>query len=199
MPFLAEAYYDALDRSAWGLVEVPGLQSYGGLIFGTWDPARWTLDDYLGDMRWYLDNMLVAEDMGGLVPYTTRQGYTVQATGRSSPRTTSVITTTRSTPMARLQAGLRDRKTGFEGGQSPFGPFEIAIAPGHGIGGVETGPAGYERELEQAEAHGPEARRLGPRALSRVLRRLKGVKQSPTPTATPTSSRTSRSSGGAAR
>jgi len=39
-----DAYYAELDKAQWGLVPVPRLESYAGLIFGTWDvwrPCRW--------------------------------------------------------------------------------------------------------------------------------------------------------------
>jgi len=180
VPFLTEAYYDQLDKNAWGLIEVPGLQTYGGLIFGSWDPASWTLEEYLGEMRWYLDNMLVAEDMGGLVPYTSRQGYTVHCNWKIiAENNVGDHYHTLHTHGSLYKLGLRDRKTGFEGGQSPNGPFEISLAPGHGIGGVETGPGGYERELKAAEALGPEAVDWVRERYQRVLKRLKGVRAKP--------------------
>ena len=55
---LQEKIYDGkreLDRDGWGLVEAPKVASYGGLIFACWDEAAETLDDFLGDLRWYLD------------------------------------------------------------------------------------------------------------------------------------------------
>ena len=40
VPFARDAYGPQLDRSRWGLVEVPQLENYKGLIWATWDPAR---------------------------------------------------------------------------------------------------------------------------------------------------------------
>jgi 3-phenylpropionate/trans-cinnamate dioxygenase alpha subunit len=34
------------------------VDSYHGLIFGTWDPSPESLRDSLGDMAWYMDAML---------------------------------------------------------------------------------------------------------------------------------------------
>lgn len=57
------AYEDSeFDKSQHGLHEVPHVASYKGLIFGNLDPEACTLDEYLGDFRWYLDVML---DMDG--------------------------------------------------------------------------------------------------------------------------------------
>ena len=44
-----------LDRAALGLIPVARLGVYHGLVFGTWDPNAPSLDEWLGDMRWYMD------------------------------------------------------------------------------------------------------------------------------------------------
>jgi phenylpropionate dioxygenase-like ring-hydroxylating dioxygenase large terminal subunit len=54
IPAMGSAY-KGLDRTRWGLVEVPQLASIHGLVFVSLDPDAPTFDDYLGDMRWYLD------------------------------------------------------------------------------------------------------------------------------------------------
>ena len=180
VPFLSEAYYDQLDKEKLGLVRVPALQSYGGLIFGCWDPASWSLEEYLGDMRWYLDRLLVAEAMGGLEPYTKRQGYTVRANWKIiAENNVGDHYHTLHTHGSLYKLGLRSRKTGFEGGQGPNGPFEIALPPGHGIGGVETGKGGYERELEQAQSYGPETVEWVKERYQRQLRKLEGTPAKP--------------------
>jgi phenylpropionate dioxygenase-like ring-hydroxylating dioxygenase large terminal subunit len=43
------------DKTQLGLKSVPRLDSWHGMIFGSFDPEIEPLDDYLGDMRWYLD------------------------------------------------------------------------------------------------------------------------------------------------
>src|SRR5438874_11780794 len=58
MPFYQEAYYGELDKEQWGLVEVPKIARYGGLIFGSWDPFV-GLEEYLGELRWYLDKVFL--------------------------------------------------------------------------------------------------------------------------------------------
>jgi PAH dioxygenase large subunit len=44
-----------LDKGQLGLIPVARLGSYRGLVFGSWDPAAPSLEEWLGDMRWYLD------------------------------------------------------------------------------------------------------------------------------------------------
>jgi len=43
------------DKSQLGLKPVPRVESWNGMIFGCFDPEVESLDDYLGDMRFYLD------------------------------------------------------------------------------------------------------------------------------------------------
>jgi nitrite reductase/ring-hydroxylating ferredoxin subunit len=56
---------DGTDLSALGLIPVPRLESYKGLVFGCWDPDIVPLEQYLGDFRWYL-NAFFARSPGGM-------------------------------------------------------------------------------------------------------------------------------------
>ena len=55
VPYQEQAYGKTLDRNDWGLREVPKVQNYGGFIFASWDAGADSLDQYLGDARWYFD------------------------------------------------------------------------------------------------------------------------------------------------
>jgi phenylpropionate dioxygenase-like ring-hydroxylating dioxygenase large terminal subunit len=55
VPNLKDAYYGELDVRRWGLIPVAQLESYKGLIFGTFDGSAPPLLEYLGEMTWYLD------------------------------------------------------------------------------------------------------------------------------------------------
>lgn len=44
------------DKATLGLKQVPRIESYRGLIFGSLDPNIESLEDHLGDMRFYLDS-----------------------------------------------------------------------------------------------------------------------------------------------
>jgi len=73
MPF-REQYDDVLDKERWGLIPVPKIDNYRGLIFGTFDEDAPPLTEYLGDIAWYLDASLDrmpngVEFLGGTVKW----------------------------------------------------------------------------------------------------------------------------------
>jgi PAH dioxygenase large subunit len=53
------------DRLQYGLAPVPRLETYKGLIFGSWNPNVMPLRDYLGEIAWYIDPFL-ARSPGGM-------------------------------------------------------------------------------------------------------------------------------------
>ncbi len=53
VPRFDESYHQDLDRKQWGLIEARVEVLYG-LIFACFDPLAGSLDEYLGDMKWYL-------------------------------------------------------------------------------------------------------------------------------------------------
>jgi phenylpropionate dioxygenase-like ring-hydroxylating dioxygenase large terminal subunit len=55
VPGYKEYYYEELDMEQWGLVPVSQVDSYAGLIFGTFDAKAPSLLEFLGDMAYYLD------------------------------------------------------------------------------------------------------------------------------------------------
>lgn len=65
VPRYKEGYCGGLDKSKWGLIPVPRIESYKGLFFGCFDPDAPSLHEYLGDMAWYLDG-LVDRTPGGI-------------------------------------------------------------------------------------------------------------------------------------
>ncbi|MEH7098345.1 aromatic ring-hydroxylating dioxygenase subunit alpha [Neobacillus vireti] len=60
----SKVYGEEMDKSEWGLRKVPQIGLYQGLIFGNLDPNAESLEDYLGDMKWYLDMMMGRSDGG---------------------------------------------------------------------------------------------------------------------------------------
>lgn len=70
-----ESYANTLNVEAWGLKEVPMVGSYGGMIFASWDEEICSLDDYLGDIRWYLDRLLLKPFLGGIQVLPGRGRY----------------------------------------------------------------------------------------------------------------------------
>ena len=75
VPHYDEVYLGQLDRDEMGLVEVPRVESVGGLIFGNWDAAAMSLDAYLGDVKWYLETFLSVEWLGGIQVVPGKQSY----------------------------------------------------------------------------------------------------------------------------
>ena len=62
VPRFKDGYDGRLDRERWGLVRCPRVAEYKGTIWATWDEAAPSLEDYLGDMRLYLDVALDHRD-----------------------------------------------------------------------------------------------------------------------------------------
>lgn len=80
-----EALYGKdFDRSLYGLREAPHVDSFGGMIFASWDPHAPSLRDYLGDMAFYLDLMLNrmeggTELVGGIHKWTVNVNWKIPA------------------------------------------------------------------------------------------------------------------------
>lgn len=74
VPFEERAYGKTLNREKWGLVKIPRLENYGGFIFGCWDENCISLEDYLGDLKFYLD-IFIERALGGLQTLGGRQRY----------------------------------------------------------------------------------------------------------------------------
>jgi len=62
-PYRTKAYKH-LDSSKWGLLAAPQVDTVHGLVFASLDPQAPTLDEYLGDMRWYLDVVFDLNEQG---------------------------------------------------------------------------------------------------------------------------------------
>jgi len=62
VPHYKDAYQEQLDKVEWGLVNVAQMVNYKGMIWATWDPAAPSFEDYLGDMKMYLDLLVDALD-----------------------------------------------------------------------------------------------------------------------------------------
>jgi phenylpropionate dioxygenase-like ring-hydroxylating dioxygenase large terminal subunit len=64
VPMEDTAYQNRLDRGRFGLVSVPRVEVYKGLIFGNWDAGAAPLIEFLGEATWYMDT-LFARTPGG--------------------------------------------------------------------------------------------------------------------------------------
>ena len=64
VPHENDGYHNELDKEQWGTARVPRIENYRGLIFGTWDQNAPPFDDYLSDMKWYLDSAFGRTEAG---------------------------------------------------------------------------------------------------------------------------------------
>lgn len=62
-----EAYASDFNPADWGLVSVPRVESYKGLIFANWDENAEPLEESLGDMKWYIDAFMDRDPEGTCV------------------------------------------------------------------------------------------------------------------------------------
>ncbi len=61
VPHFETAYHGQLDKSQWGLIHAR-MYNYKGSIWATWDEAAPPFEEYLGDMKLWLDNLLNSLD-----------------------------------------------------------------------------------------------------------------------------------------
>jgi phenylpropionate dioxygenase-like ring-hydroxylating dioxygenase large terminal subunit len=59
-----KVYGEEMSKAEWALREIPKLGIYRGMIFGNLDPHAQSLEDDLGDMKWYFDILLGRSDGG---------------------------------------------------------------------------------------------------------------------------------------
>lgn len=75
--------YRKLDSSEWGLLSVPRLATYRGLIFASLAEEGPSLEEYLGDMRFYLDGIFGLHE-SGMVVIGEPQRWRVKADWKSA-------------------------------------------------------------------------------------------------------------------
>jgi len=62
-----QKYSSTFDPSAWGLIPVPRVSSYAGFVFGCFDDSASELEQYLGDIKWYMDTQLKRTPQGRVI------------------------------------------------------------------------------------------------------------------------------------
>src|SRR5688572_23473788 len=65
VPGYKEYYYEELDMEQWGLVPVAQVDTYAGLIFGTFDAEAPSLTEYLGPTATYCMDVMFSRREGG--------------------------------------------------------------------------------------------------------------------------------------
>jgi phenylpropionate dioxygenase-like ring-hydroxylating dioxygenase large terminal subunit len=62
VPGFVKHYHEQLDKEVWGLPRVAQMVNYKGTIWATWDKGAPSFEDWLGDMKLYLDALLDHRD-----------------------------------------------------------------------------------------------------------------------------------------
>jgi phenylpropionate dioxygenase-like ring-hydroxylating dioxygenase large terminal subunit len=154
LPFAEEAYHNELDRKSLGLAELPSVQEFCGLIFGSWEAEPVSLLDYLGDFAFYLGKLYLAQGYGGLEAAKGAQRYRMRGNWKLiADNFAGDHYHTHSTHASGMKLGLA---AVHQTAGNASGYFEIGLQPFHGLGGVYTDGVQYENDLRQAASHGPE-------------------------------------------
>jgi len=131
VPGYREAYYESLDMGQWGLREVAQLETFGGLIFATWNPNAGSLTDYLGEMAIYLDRV-VNRSEGGVEMIAGVQKWEIPVNWKLPAENflgdSYHVATTHASVMD-IGYRTRPKKQGFQ----------ISLRGGHGFGSEQDG------------------------------------------------------------
>lgn len=143
-----------MNKEDWGLIEVAQLSIYKGLIFATWDADAVSLDDYLGEMKFYLDLILDrneggTEILGGVQKWQAAVNWKTEAENGIGD-----VAHVASVHVSAIKAGLRSTQ-GKDGYSIRFelGKYGHGIAAESG-GPLQGGPRSiYSDYLEQVKAY----------------------------------------------
>jgi phenylpropionate dioxygenase-like ring-hydroxylating dioxygenase large terminal subunit len=168
VPYQREAYGAGFDLAKWGLAEAPRVSTLGGLIFASWDSGALSLDDYLGDAKWWLENFMLQEDMGGLEVVPGAQKYMMPVNWKLLAENFAgdnyhFISTHAS--MVQLLSRSNDSRVttapNLTARKMTGDNFSVATNCGTGAPGgfveVKVGANWFEHDIRQAETLGPEA------------------------------------------
>jgi phenylpropionate dioxygenase-like ring-hydroxylating dioxygenase large terminal subunit len=166
VPRSRDSYCGEIDRSTLGLIEAKAAV-YGGLVFACWEPQQ-SLNEFLGEARWWLDHFLLREDLGGLEVIPGQQRYIVPVNWKLPAENFagdyyhfaathgSVVTALAKTDDKRIAA------TGATTAKADKPQYFCVAAnhgqgPAHGFYEVSAGDAPRNQELALARQLGPEA------------------------------------------
>ena len=172
VPSLEEGYFGDLDKENWGLHRVPRLATYGGFVFGAWDADAESLDDYLGNARWYLD-VLIERSLGGIEVIPGQQRYSVDGNWKIAAENFvgdgyhiaqshgSVFT---------LPVRMLNPANPFSGFRNKLTYYDIAMDNGHGFTQFTLSGERVEVDRMLAEEMGPEVVEYIKECHARLLR-----------------------------
>ncbi len=133
VPRLETGYFGELDKSAWGLIEVPRLEHYKGLLWANWDTSAPDFKDYLGGMGFYFD-LSIDRMPGGLEAIGGMHKWTIDTNWKFAAD--NFVGDMYHVPMTHGAANA-------VGMRKPWGDEGYQISPGggHGFGGEYGGLA----------------------------------------------------------
>lgn len=154
VPYAQGAYFGELRTEEWGLIVLPRVEVHHGLIFASWEAQGPSLGDHLGDMAWYLDHLVLAAWGGGIeviagpFAYRLNANWKILAENNAGDHYHTPFTHRSVFKLDNLEwEGL--------GQEQPVdGPFEASAGEGHGLGGIYTGDAAFERDLQAVDQLG---------------------------------------------
>jgi len=127
-----ERYDDNFDPDQWGLIEVTKVDQYAGLIFANFDDNAISLDDYLGEIKWYLDTQF-RRTAGGRIIYPGVQKWSLDINWKLAAEQLSgdnYHATVAHASAARL--GLLGDASNFACAEPFEQDFEVKTTGGHG-------------------------------------------------------------------
>ena len=157
VPMGDKVYGERLNKAEWGLLQVPKLASYGGLLFANWDAGAESLDDFLGDFRWYID-VMIERQIGGIEFIPGIQRYSLKANWKiASENFTGDTYHLQYSHGSMFKLDIRQinpANPSFGGNEADY--YNIGLDNGHGMTGIVFGDVRYQRDLELAKTYGPE-------------------------------------------
>lgn len=189
IPMEREAYRNEIDAESMSLIEAK-VAVFGGLVFASWDAEAMPLDTYLGDARWWLENFLVREDIGGLQVIPGQQRYVVPTNWKLPAENFAGdyyhFAATHGSVLGAL-ARSDDKRVAATGATATRGPtphyFSLAAnhrqGVAHGFYEVSSGEAPRAQDRAIAERLGPEAIEWMEERERRLDERLKAFESRP--------------------
>jgi 3-phenylpropionate/trans-cinnamate dioxygenase alpha subunit len=139
VPAFQEAYLGELDMAKFGLRQ-PRVEQYKGFWFGNWDPGAPPLDEYLGDMKWYLDSWIDHAD-GGIEFLPNVLKWTIKANWKMAAE--QFAGDAYHAPVTHASSMLNTSGLGFGDEPPPPGTFlggQFSSPEGHGLGIMPAPP-----------------------------------------------------------
>ena len=180
VPMVERVYYGELDREKFALTEAR-VALHGDLIFATWDPSPPPLDEYLGDMAWWLDTFINEANIGGMEVLPGSQRYLMPANWKLTADNfigDRYHVPTSHASYLKLRFGPRPDTNK----QPDEGEFTVALPPGHGAGGIATSRRPYDNDVRIATSMGAEALDWVEEFYARLAERTAAIADPPTAT-----------------